>query len=416
MNLTKQNKQSILLYGCTLLWVLLSFIASVINTNHLSEEEYGDVRYVQNIIQFMASLLLVGFFLSGSRLLAITDNNSKRRELRGAMIIILAVTAVLLMSGTAIAGIAHIDRPVLRSLFLVSVPVCFYPLLTNYINTTAQGDNHIGRLALTRVLPPLLYVIVSIPLFRTYGTTSAQMILLQWGLYSLILIAIVISTKPSFKHFGENFDMLRKENRDYGIHLYIGSLAMVATTYIPGYTLGLFNETNAKVAYYTLALTLTQPLAYLPGIIGTTYFRQFARQSSIPRQVMRNTIIITSLSLVCFIFLIGFVVRLYKPGYEPVCGYARWMAAGFCIHGLGDMINRYMGSHGQGIAIRNSSFLCGGVKVAGYVLLVWLWDINGALLTTVLGSTAYFVSLLIYYLKYVRSGNSSLMTGDANPG
>ena len=401
MNLNKYNKQSILLYVCTIIGVVLGFAASVLNTSFLSEADYGDVRYVLNLNQFIASLLLFGFFLSGSRILALTDSDNKRREFRGLMILILAFSALVLLACVSVIGLLHFRRPEMVRLFFISLPVCFYPLLTNYINTVAQGDNHIVRLALTRILPPLIYLCLAWPLYRANGVTPTQMILLQWGIYSIPLVGIVMSTKPTFVNLGDNFDRLRKENREYGIHLYVGSLAMVATNYIPGYTLGLFNTDNVLVGFYTLALSLTQPLAYLPGIVGTTYFRQFARQSRISGQVLRNTLLITSASLVCFLLLIGFVVKLYRPEYAAVGVYAKWMAAGFCIHGLGDMINRFLGSHGQGVAIRNSSFLCGSVKVSGFILLVWLWGINGALLTNIVSSTVYFLSLLYYYLQYV---------------
>ena len=156
--LSKHNVQVLYLYAATLISTLLGFVTSIINTNFLPESAYGDVRYVQNLITLLASLLLFGYFLSGSRLLALSDNKPRSRQIRGAMLVVLIVCALLLVVGTFVAGCVHIDRPEVRHLFMVSLPVCFYPLLTNYINTTAQGDNHIGRLAVTRVLPALLYV------------------------------------------------------------------------------------------------------------------------------------------------------------------------------------------------------------------------------------------------------------------
>ena len=66
MKFTKQTKQVVILYASTLSGVLLGVVASIINTRFLSPADYGDVRYVQNIINFIASLLLFGYFLSGS--------------------------------------------------------------------------------------------------------------------------------------------------------------------------------------------------------------------------------------------------------------------------------------------------------------------------------------------------------------
>lgn len=395
--LSKHNIQVIYLYASTLLGSLLGFATSIVNTHFLSEADYGDVRYVQNLITFFASLLLFGYFLSGSRLLALSKEDCQSRKIRGAMVLILLLCAVLLMLGVFVMGVLHHNLTV-RHLFFMSLPVCFYPLLTNYINTTAQGDNHIGRLAVSRVLPTLLYVPIAYVVYRHFGATSTLMTLLQWGIYCVVLIVVVVSTRPVFKKLKPVFTALQSENRSYGIHLYYGSLAMVATNYLAGVTLGIFNDDNVNVGFYTLALTLTAPLSYLPGIIGTAYFKQFVNEPRIPSKVFRGTLLITLLSCLCFIIFIRLVVGwMYPEPYAIVGVYASWMAVGFSIHGLGDMVNRFLGSHGEGRSIRNSSYACGVFKVLGFVVLVWLWDIEGALVTNVVSSCVYCIVLFYYY-------------------
>lgn len=86
-NFSKQRKQVVLLYLSTILGVLVGVLASIVNTRFLAPPEYGDVRYVQNIINFIASLLLFGYFLSGSRLLALSDSEERSRNIRGGNVI-----------------------------------------------------------------------------------------------------------------------------------------------------------------------------------------------------------------------------------------------------------------------------------------------------------------------------------------
>ena len=95
--LSKSRLQVIVLYLCTLLGLLLGVVVSVINTRSLDPELYGSFRYVQNIISFISSLLLFGFFTSGSRLLAISNNEDHSSSIRGAMMVILSSTIVILM-------------------------------------------------------------------------------------------------------------------------------------------------------------------------------------------------------------------------------------------------------------------------------------------------------------------------------
>lgn len=403
--LSKHNVQVIYLYASTLLGSLLGFATSIVNTHFLSEADYGDVRYVQNLVSFLASLLLFGYFLSGSRLLALSKEEERSRKIRGAMVLILLLCGILLVLGTLMTGVLH-HNTIVRHLFFISLPVCFYPLLTNYINTTAQGDNHIGRLAVSRVLPALLYVPVAYVVYRYFGATSTLMMLLQWGMYCAVLFVVVVSTRPAFRKLKPVFADLQSENRSYGIHLYYGSLAMVATNYLAGITLGIFNDDNVNVGFYTLALTLTTPLSYLPGIIGTAYFKQFVNEPCIPSKVFRGTLLITILSCLCFIAFIRLVVDwMYPESYAIVGTYASWMALGFSVHGLGDMVNRFLGSHGEGRSIRNSSYACGVFKILGFTVFVWLWDINGALITNVISSCVYCLVLYYYYRKLVKESH-----------
>ena len=402
--LSKSNKQVCLLLLSTMLGTLLGVFSSIINTRFLIPESYGDVRYVQNVINFISSILLFGYFLSGSRLLAISDDEAYSKKIRGSLLIILGICSAILILSMCLCSVLKNSEESISYLFLISMPVCTYPLLLNYINTVSQGDNHIGRIAVARVLPTLVYIPVAWYLYSVGGATPQKMVLLQWGIYSVILLCIILSCKYSFSDLRSTFATLNLENKKYGFQLYLGSLIMVASNYIAGITIGLFGNNNTEVGFYTLALTVTSPLAMLPGIIGTTYFKQFARQAFIPHKVMKWSIILTVASCIFFILIIKWVVIfLYTEDYAPVGYYAMWLAAGFGIHGFGDMINRYLGSHGQGKSIRNSSIANGLFKIFGFTVLVYYFGVYGALATSVICSVIYTLTLIYYYNKFVNN-------------
>lgn len=83
LKLSRQNFQVIYLYIATLLGSLLGFVTSIVNTNFLTETEYGDVRYVQNMITLLSWVLFLGYFHGGRRLLALSDDESYSRRIRG---------------------------------------------------------------------------------------------------------------------------------------------------------------------------------------------------------------------------------------------------------------------------------------------------------------------------------------------
>lgn len=406
MKLLKQQKQVIVLYATTALGVLVGILSSVINTRALPPDLFGNVRYVQNIISFVSSLLLVGFFVSGSRLLALSKSEEYSRRIRGIMCVILAITIGVVMLSmlvmyiyTRIKG----ENPGMPSLYLVAIPLCGTVLMLNYVNTTAQGDNHIGRIAVARLLPTSIYVVVAFFIYKKFGATPELMLWLYNGIATIVLVLVILSTKPSFTNLRESFVLLNEENRHYGFNVYLGSLADNATGYVAGITLGFFCDTNSSVGFYTLAQTMASPLAMLPAIIGTTYFKRFASEKCISRKVLFSSVFLTILSCIVFVFLIKYVVMfLYNEDYYQVATYSSWLAIASCMHGLGDMFNRYLGSQGQGKQLRNSSFAAGGVLLVGSIVLVYFFRINGAIMTKILSSLVYLLMLCFYYIQFVK--------------
>ena len=384
---------------------------SVLNTRSLDPESYGNVRYVQNLIAFISSFLLVGYFVSGSRLLALSKSEDYSRRIRGIMCVILAITVgvvMLSMFSMYVYSGFNEGQAAMHSLYLIARPFCGVTLMLNYVNTTAQGDNHIGRIAVARLLPSSLYFIIAIFVFKYYGASSELMLLLFNGLSCIVLLFVILSTKPSFTNLKESFSQLNQENKQYGFNVYIGSLADNATGYLAGVTLGIFCENNANVGFYTLALTLSAPLAMLPTIIGTTYFKRFATEDRIHPKVLWGSIGLTAGSCALFILLVKYLVMfLYNDSYYCVSTYASWLVLGTCTHGLGDMFNRFLGAHGLGKQLRNASFACGLVLLLGSTILVYLFEINGAIITKIASAFVYMLVLCYYYCCFVNKKRES---------
>lgn len=402
----KQKKQVIVLYGATLMGILLGVLTSVINTRALAPEEYGDVRYVQNIISFISSLLLVGYFTSGSRLLALSQSEEYSRKIRGAMCTILGIT-VLIMSTCMLCLYGYSiykGEENLTPLYLIAIFLSSNVLMLNYVNTVAQGDNQVGRIAAARLLPSLFYICIAGAIYHYFGATSSLMLLIFNGSAIFILLWIILSTHPTFKNLKESFRLLNEENKKYGFQVYLGSLANVSTSYIAGITLGAFCTDNANVGFYTLALTIAMPLSTLPSIIGTTFFKKFASQSKIETKVITTTALITVSSLIVFVIAVGTIVEiLYDESYKSVSLYASFLAIGTSAHGVGDMFNRFLGSHGQGKMLRNGAFVCGAVILIGSVVLVYYFQIYGAIVTKILGSLTYMAMMIYYYYTFSNS-------------
>lgn len=403
MKINTHSKQAIVLYISTLAGVLIGMLVSILNTRNLAPSEYGDVRYVNNIIQMLSGIFLFGYFVTGSRLLAIAKDKEEASRIKGGLVVILALTVMLMMVCMLVCGLIHhyFLHKDYAWLFYTAIPVCGSVLLLNYMNTSAQGDNSIYSIAAARLLPSTVYLIIAYLIYTHFGATSWLMLLLQNGIAMLVLSAVIWYNKPSFKNLQQTFQVLREENKAYGLQVYYGSLASVSVQYIAGITLGMFATNNTNVGFYSLALTVTGPLAMLPSIIGTTYYRSFAHDNCISRKVLTATFLMSAVSLAGFVLLIYPIVRvLYDERYSDVALFACILSIGFTFHGLGDMFNRFLGAHGKGIYLRNGAFISGAIALLGYTLGVYYFNIWGAIVTKVMASLAYFASMAIYYICF----------------
>lgn len=405
MTISKSKKQVIVLYISTLLGVVIGMLVSILNTRNLAPSEYGDVRYVNNIIQMLSGIFLFGYFVTGSRLLAIAKSEEEAAQIRGGLVTILGMTVALMMACMVACGLIH--HYVLHRdyawLFYIVIPVCGSVLLLNYLNTSAQGDNSIYSIAAARLLPSTLYLGIAYFIYKQFGASNWLMLILQNGIALLVLIFIIWYNKPSFKNLMQTFKALRQENKSYGLQVYYGSLANVSVQYIAGITLGIFAIDNTNVGFYSLALTVTGPLAMLPSIIGTTYFKRFAHESCISRRILLSTFTLSLISLIGFVVLIYPVIGfLYDERYSKVALYACLLAIGFTFHGLGDVFNRFLGAHGQGKPLRNGAFIAGTIALIGYTIGVYYYDIWGALFTRIICSLTYFSSMIIFYLVFIN--------------
>ncbi len=385
--------------------VILGVLVSVFNTRSLSPELYGNVKYVNNMIAFISGFLLLGYFVSGSRLIALEKDPKTIREIKGVLVIILGLSIAVMTSIMAIMCGFHLIRheTAMASLFGIAVLICSSPLLLNYINTVAPGDNRIGMISLARFLPHLIYLAVAYAVFRLFGATPERMLFLVCGSTILVTIPIIITEKPSFHNLKRSYQRLREENRSYGMQVYFGSICGVSLGYLAGVTLGIFNDNNVEVGFFTLALSLASPMSMIPTTVGTVFFRKFASSDRIDKKVMIWTILLTIMGYVGFAILIHPVVSLlYSKDYQNVSYYAALLAIGACLNGIGDMFNRFLGAHGQGKALRNGAIACGLVLMVGSFVAVYFWGIHGAIQTRNAAFLTYCLMMVYSYCVLIR--------------
>jgi len=403
-NLTerKKAKQVSALYGSMVVGILIGIGVSVVNTRLLGPQQYGDLKFLQNLFAFVVTFLTLGVFVSGSRILAQRKNENIKHQLIGTLLIFAAAISIVLIIVLFIFSFFEekLFQNELGQAIRIFSPLLFVFPFNLCLENIMQGDNKIYELSIFRVGPKVLYILVAISFnyFVSLSLTSALAI--QFLTFAFIILIMAISFKPKFNNLKKNISIIWQQNKTYGFQVYIGMLVGVASAKLGGLSIGYFID-NTNVGFFSLAITVTMPLRMIPTAVGTTFFKDFANRNSIPEKATLFTLILSISALFFFVMLIKkIILLLYSSEYIAVVPLAYIVSIGSIFHGIGDYINRFLGAHGKGKELRNGAFAVGVSNILGYIVLVHIFGTKGAAITMMISGLIYCYMMYFFYMKY----------------
>jgi O-antigen/teichoic acid export membrane protein len=274
-----------------------------------------------------------------------------------------------------------------------------------YFEAIFQAERRLLSFSIYKVLPPFLYV-AALYLFKSFSTgsiyfNSTLFYVTYFGVYAIF----IFSDKIIFKRKSPELRELITENKEYGSHLYYGSLWNVGAVYLLPILIGYFNLTNAEVGNYSLALSFVIPFAFLPSIVGTSYFKEFISIDKIPPEAFKKVFIISMILLaITFIGISYFINMFLGPKYKEVSFLVKIGAGGAIVQGFGDFINKFLSAKGKSPYIKKVSIFQGTIQVIASLFLIKWFSSEGAIIAKNIGSLIYFLCLYYYYQRnYLRT-------------
>ena len=116
---------------------------------------------------------------------------------------------------------------------------------------------------------------------------------------------------PSFRNSRARIKEIWFHNKTYGFNVYFGALFNVGFAGLGGLLISYFGIDNSGVGFYALALTITEPLGYIPNIIATTHYKDFSTQIKIPKKLILLTVAVTFSALVLTCILVGPFIKYF---------------------------------------------------------------------------------------------------------
>ena len=399
----RRTKQIISLYSSLTFGILISICVSVINTRLLGPKQYGDLKFLQNMFIFISTFLTLGIFVSGARLLASKENEKIKRQLIGSLYILASIISVVLIIIVFIFSFfeEQIFNNKLGLIIRVFSPLLFVFPFQLCLQNIMQGDNKIYALSIFNIAPRILYIIMVLVISLLTHISLTYVLGIQFLSLAILIFVMAIHFKPEFINFKKISSIIWQENKTYGLQVYIGMLVGVASAQLAGLSIGYFID-NTNVGFFSLALTSTMPLTMIPSAVGITFFKDFANSSSIPKRATLVTIILSLIGLFIFLLFIEKVILLlYTSEYLPVVSLAYLVSFGSILHGFGDYINKFLGAHGKGKALRNGAIVVGFSNIIGYIVLVRMIGVKGAAITKIISGLTYCV-MMLYFYRYFR--------------
>jgi O-antigen/teichoic acid export membrane protein len=405
----KRIKQVAGLLSVNILSIPLSIITSIIITRFLGSTGYGNFKFILNLFTLAVVVFTFGFFQAGNRALVLNSEPQKARELFGAELLITVV--LFLFMAMFFSGYAFLDNNInekgLRMVLLLVIPFSWTFLMSKYFEVLFQADNRIKLLAKARLYPQLIYFALILAIYYFIFNYSGDRIKLVLGSYFagniIIAIFIILKLNPSLRNLRERVKEILHYNKTFGFSVYLGSVFAVGFSQLTGVLISYFSSDNTGVGYYSLAMTIAAPLAFIPNVIATTHYKDFSVSNKVQARLLKITVGISLAALIATNILVGpFIKIFYGAEFLPVIRLTYVVSFGIIMNGLADFFNRFLGSHGKGKALRNSAFIVGLSVLILNVSLIPLFGEKGAAWTTFFSGIIYFVCMYLYYRSLIK--------------
>ena len=409
---SKKSKQVISLYLVNIVGIPLGLVTSMILTRYLGPKLFGDYSYLNGIFLFAIVIFNFGFLNAGNRSLVLNNKEEKAKEIYGSVFVVLVMLFLIMCLSLIIFGYfdKNISSKGLFTTFIYLIPFGWIYLLTVYFETLFQADNRMKSLVFIRFYPKIGLFLACLLIYFVIKDLDIDKLLIVYIFYlSSYIVTYLIALyriRLSFKNLKLNLKSLWVHNKNYGFDVYIGSILAVGASSISTLIISYYDVSNSNVGvgFYNLALTFTAPLALIPNIIATTRYKEFAGLQKIPFKLFKTTILLALGSLlILWIFIGPFIDLFYGKEYHSTIQLTLVLSLGVAAHGMADFFNRYLGAHGKGKMLRNSSVLIGVSLLITNFLLVPIWHEQGAVFARFISGLVYLISMIYSYKNYTNN-------------
>jgi O-antigen/teichoic acid export membrane protein len=401
----KVARQTVSLFLAQTVNVLLGVAVTALNARALSVEEYGAFSFALVVIIFVAWFFDFGLFAAGSRIVALAREKTEEKRIIGTLIVLslvlgISFSAVLVLVSFFVDSLFRSNIGVV--LLALSPLVAVFPFQAMFVSTL-RGGNEIGKLATYTILPRLLYLGAILVALKMSALTLSMTLTLNIGTLAVATIIIAAVSRPIFRGWKENVRRILVETRQYGLHVYSGTIVDNLTFGSDKLLISYFLGTVA-VGFYSVAQTLTMPISLMSRSLATSIFKDFTLHDKIPLKLNLANFLWLLIAGAAILFLGEFLIKkIFTDKYLSALEIVPYLTVSAVFTGLNQLYHSFLMAHRQGQYVRNMSIASSSLNVIGNVVLIYKFGVIGAALSAILTYVLNYAMNLYYYQKTVNA-------------
>ena len=386
-----------------------AFGVTVLLARWLDPDAYGVYALVVALLLWIGNFSEVGVFSAASRLLAHFDDETARRAVIGACLMV--AIGLFLLFDLLVAGAALVIDSIFAAkashALLYAAPVAGGLALETAVQYLCQGARRSALLATRNLIARPLTLVLVIGAHLMGGLTVA-FACWAFALGSTVsACAVFVRLGPTRRRLGEGWAAIRNEMRRANDGaMYVGRLVGSSMFNIDRMLVAYF-LTSAAVGYYALAFSLVAPITLGVQSIAIAGYARMARSPEVPRNVLCASFGWLAASGVLGYVLITVFVERFLPAYRPTLGILLPAVLTAVVLGVIALFNQFLSAHGRGRTLRRISFVFAIANLSLYFVLIPLAGIKGGAYASLATVMVPLAGVLIAYRRYLSTNERS---------
>lgn len=383
--------------------MMAGFLAGLIQGRWMEPVELGRFAFCLSIIVIGSLFFEFGIFAAGARVLALAEDEEGERRALGALVImalVIGLTFALFILAIAFPVDAFFKTDV-RWLLIWSAAFAFFQPFQWLIEQSCQGLNRIRYLSAFQLLMSFSYVTILIALVIAKRLNAESALIAYLAGVALASLWTLTRLRPRFAEVRRFARLTIGEVRGYGLNMYFARITGTASAKVDSLIITYFLG-SAPLGLYNFAQKISNPILTVARSVAITRFRAFAKLARVPARISKwNAIVLITLAAALVLagpFLLRLVFPKFSAGAVLLLPFALWNL----FSGLFQPYNTFLAAHGRGAELRNTAIAVTITSLAGLLVIVPRFGIEGAAWTGVAAMALDYGLHLYYYRRFRR--------------